>query len=178
MGLGRRDEGAEEFGVGRGSRVCQFRVPLDAQGEGVPLDSVRIRPPLPRPINIDCMAVNYMENGTRSEPAPIRAECPRVPVLQRLLNNSETKLHCWWIQVSSQKILLPRYSIVPEIPLSSFAQAVSIRKYWKTISRGSKLILDSIFRKRIRQPDSQMKPCLKVGYVDFGKKAGGISRVQ
>ena len=44
-----------------------------AHGEGVPLDSVRIRPPLPRPINIDCMAVNYMENGTRSEPAPINA---------------------------------------------------------------------------------------------------------
>ena len=40
---------------------------------GVPLDGVRIRPPLPRPINIDCMAVNYMEDGTRSEPAPINA---------------------------------------------------------------------------------------------------------
>ena len=35
--------------------------------------SVRIRPPLPRPINIDCMAVNYMEDGTRTEPAPINA---------------------------------------------------------------------------------------------------------
>ena len=44
-----------------------------ASGDGVPLDSVRIRPPLPRPINIDCMAVNYMEDGTRSEPAPINA---------------------------------------------------------------------------------------------------------
>ncbi len=44
-----------------------------ASGDGVPLDGVRIRPPLPRPINIDCMAVNYMENGTRSEPAPINA---------------------------------------------------------------------------------------------------------
>ena len=44
-----------------------------ASGEGVPLDGVRIRPPLPRPINIDCMAVNYMEDGTRSEPAPINA---------------------------------------------------------------------------------------------------------
>ena len=42
-------------------------------GDGVPLDGVRIRPPLPRPINIDCMAVNYMEDGTRSEPAPINA---------------------------------------------------------------------------------------------------------
>ena len=44
-----------------------------ASGSGVPLTSVRIRPPLPRPINIDCMAVNYMEDGTRKEPAPINA---------------------------------------------------------------------------------------------------------
>src|SRR4029450_6285534 len=44
-----------------------------AQGKGVPLASVRIRPPLPAPGNIDCMAVNYMEDGTRSEPAPINA---------------------------------------------------------------------------------------------------------
>jgi 2-keto-4-pentenoate hydratase/2-oxohepta-3-ene-1,7-dioic acid hydratase in catechol pathway len=40
---------------------------------GVELAGVRIRPPLPKPTNIDCMAVNYMENGTRSEPAPINA---------------------------------------------------------------------------------------------------------
>lgn len=44
-----------------------------AAGKGVPLASVRIRPPLPRPGKIDCMAVNYMEDGTRSEPAPINA---------------------------------------------------------------------------------------------------------
>src|SRR5262245_42864903 len=43
------------------------------EGKGVPLSSVRIRPPLPRPVNIDCMAVNYMEDGTRKEPAPINA---------------------------------------------------------------------------------------------------------
>ena len=42
-------------------------------GKGVPLSNVRIRPPLPRPVNIDCMAVNYMEDGTRKEPAPINA---------------------------------------------------------------------------------------------------------
>ncbi len=41
--------------------------------DGVPVSGVRIRPPLPRPSNIDCMAVNYMEDGTRSEPAPINA---------------------------------------------------------------------------------------------------------
>jgi len=42
-----------------------------AKGTGVPVKSVKLRPPLPRPGNIDCMAVNYMEDGTRSEPAPI-----------------------------------------------------------------------------------------------------------
>ena len=44
-----------------------------AKGSGVPLGQVRIRPPLPKPVNIDCMAVNYMEDGTRKEPAPINA---------------------------------------------------------------------------------------------------------
>jgi 2-keto-4-pentenoate hydratase/2-oxohepta-3-ene-1,7-dioic acid hydratase in catechol pathway len=44
-----------------------------AAGKGIPIAKVRIRPPLPRPYNIDCMAVNYMEDGTRSEPAPINA---------------------------------------------------------------------------------------------------------
>ena len=44
-----------------------------ASADGVPVSSVRIRPPLPQPGNIDCMAVNYMEDGTRDEPAPINA---------------------------------------------------------------------------------------------------------
>ena len=44
-----------------------------ARGTGVPLSSVRIRPPVPGPRTIDCMAVNYMEDGTRSQPAPINA---------------------------------------------------------------------------------------------------------
>ena len=43
------------------------------KGKGVPVSSVRMRPPLPRPVNIDCMAVNFMEDGTRTEPAPINA---------------------------------------------------------------------------------------------------------
>jgi 2-keto-4-pentenoate hydratase/2-oxohepta-3-ene-1,7-dioic acid hydratase in catechol pathway len=42
-------------------------------GQGQPVDGVRVRPPLPHPSNIICMAVNYMEDGTRSEPAPINA---------------------------------------------------------------------------------------------------------
>jgi 2-keto-4-pentenoate hydratase/2-oxohepta-3-ene-1,7-dioic acid hydratase in catechol pathway len=44
-----------------------------ANGAGVPVSSVRIRPPVPGPRTIDCMAVNYMEDGTRSAPAPINA---------------------------------------------------------------------------------------------------------
>src|ERR1051326_350455 len=57
-------------------RFSSYRAKLEqaaAQGSGVPLASVRIRPPLPKPANIDCMAVNYMEDGTRSAPAPINA---------------------------------------------------------------------------------------------------------
>jgi 2-keto-4-pentenoate hydratase/2-oxohepta-3-ene-1,7-dioic acid hydratase in catechol pathway len=38
-----------------------------AEGKGVPLAGVRLRPPVPRPGNIDCMAVNYMEDGTLPE---------------------------------------------------------------------------------------------------------------
>jgi 2-keto-4-pentenoate hydratase/2-oxohepta-3-ene-1,7-dioic acid hydratase in catechol pathway len=58
------------------ARFDQYRGKLEdaaAKGQGVPLASVRIRPPLPKPTNIDCMAVNYMEDGTRSAPAPINA---------------------------------------------------------------------------------------------------------
>src|SRR5438067_12863222 len=44
-----------------------------ASGSGVPLATVKIRPPRPKPTTIDCMAVNYMEDGTRSAPAPINA---------------------------------------------------------------------------------------------------------
>src|SRR5215469_6493056 len=57
-------------------RFAQYRGRLEdaaASTQGVPLSSVRIRPPLPRPVNIDAMAVNYMEDGTRKEPAPINA---------------------------------------------------------------------------------------------------------
>ena len=46
---------------------------LAEDGEGVPVASVRIRPSLPKPGKIDCMAVNYMEDGTLSKPAPINA---------------------------------------------------------------------------------------------------------
>ena len=44
-----------------------------SSGAGVPLSGVRLRPPVPGPRTIDCMAVNYMEDGTRSAPAPLNA---------------------------------------------------------------------------------------------------------
>src|SRR5438105_11311169 len=58
------------------ARFDQYKGKLEdaaASGQGVPLSSVRVRPPLPKPTNIDAMAVNYMEDGTRSAPAPINA---------------------------------------------------------------------------------------------------------
>jgi len=41
--------------------------------KGVPLKGVRLRAPVPRPGNIDCMAVNYMEDGTLKEKPAINA---------------------------------------------------------------------------------------------------------
>src|SRR5262245_45307848 len=58
------------------ARFGEYRARLEEaarRGKAVPLADVKIRPPLPRPVNIDCMAVNYMEDGTRTEPAPINA---------------------------------------------------------------------------------------------------------
>ena len=58
------------------AQFATYRPKIEAastSGKSVPLAGVRLRAPLPRPINIDCMAVNYMEDGTRSEPAPINA---------------------------------------------------------------------------------------------------------
>src|SRR5262247_3874629 len=58
------------------ARYDSYRSRLEeasGRGKAIPLTSVRLRAPLPRPINIDCMAVNYMEDGTRKEPAPINA---------------------------------------------------------------------------------------------------------
>ena len=57
-------------------RFDAYRTRLDeaaARGNGVPVANVKFRPPLPKPVNIDCMAVNYLEDGTLKEPAPINA---------------------------------------------------------------------------------------------------------
>jgi 2-keto-4-pentenoate hydratase/2-oxohepta-3-ene-1,7-dioic acid hydratase in catechol pathway len=56
------------------ARFAEYRNKIEeaaGRGPSIALDKVKVRPPLPRPINIDCMAVNYMEDGTRKEPAPI-----------------------------------------------------------------------------------------------------------
>ena len=57
-------------------RFPSYRAKLEsaaASAKGTPIAGVRLRQPLPRPVNIDCMAVNYMEDGTLKEPAPINA---------------------------------------------------------------------------------------------------------
>src|SRR5262245_26796708 len=57
-------------------RFATYRARIEdavQKAAGVPLGSVKLRAPLPRPVNVDCMAVNYMEDGTRKEPAPINA---------------------------------------------------------------------------------------------------------
>ena len=58
------------------ARWSEYKGPLEkaaAAGKGLPVSQVKIRPPLPKPVNIECMAVNYMEDGTRKAPAPINA---------------------------------------------------------------------------------------------------------
>jgi 2-keto-4-pentenoate hydratase/2-oxohepta-3-ene-1,7-dioic acid hydratase in catechol pathway len=68
--------GAHDIIDGVITRFAEYRGRLEdaaRRGAPVPVGRVRIRPPLPKPTNIVCMAVNYMEDGTRTEPAPINA---------------------------------------------------------------------------------------------------------
>ena len=54
----------------------EYRSKLEAlvnEQEGKPASQLRFRSPMPKPTNIVAMAVNYMEDGTRAEPAPINA---------------------------------------------------------------------------------------------------------
>lgn len=72
---------AQDILAGLITRFDEFRPKLEKaarEGKARPVDSVRFRPPAPKPANIACMAVNYMENGTRSEPAPINT-FPKTP---------------------------------------------------------------------------------------------------
>jgi 2-keto-4-pentenoate hydratase/2-oxohepta-3-ene-1,7-dioic acid hydratase in catechol pathway len=55
-------------------RFEDFREDLEnavRNGPRLALSGVKLCPPLPQPRTIDCMAVNYMEDGTRDAPAPI-----------------------------------------------------------------------------------------------------------
>ncbi len=57
-------------------RFADYRPKLEqaaASGKGMPLSGVRLRPPLPRPVTIDCMAVNYVEEISGRKAAPINA---------------------------------------------------------------------------------------------------------
>ena len=68
--------GAHNLITGLIARFGEYKGRLEeaaSRGQGVPVSQVRIRPPLPKPYNIVAMAVNYMEDGTRSEPAPLNA---------------------------------------------------------------------------------------------------------
>jgi 2-keto-4-pentenoate hydratase/2-oxohepta-3-ene-1,7-dioic acid hydratase in catechol pathway len=54
----------------------QWRPRLESaadEGRGVPLEAVAVRQPVPRPASIDCMAVNYLENGTLPQRPTISA---------------------------------------------------------------------------------------------------------
>jgi 2-keto-4-pentenoate hydratase/2-oxohepta-3-ene-1,7-dioic acid hydratase in catechol pathway len=52
-------------------KFAQYRGKIEqavADGKTVPLESVKLRPPVPRPGNIDCMAVNYVEEMVPKAP--------------------------------------------------------------------------------------------------------------
>ena len=58
------------------ARWAEYKPQLEkaaASGQGVPVGQVKLLAPLPKPVNVDCMADNYMEDGTRKAPAPINA---------------------------------------------------------------------------------------------------------
>jgi 2-keto-4-pentenoate hydratase/2-oxohepta-3-ene-1,7-dioic acid hydratase in catechol pathway len=68
--------GAHDLINGLIERFADYKDRLQSavnQGKGVPVNQVRIHSPLPKPYTIVCMAVNYMEDGTRAAPAPINA---------------------------------------------------------------------------------------------------------
>src|SRR5262245_21424903 len=57
-------------------RFGEYKARLEgaaSRGHAKRVGQLRVRPPLPKPYNIVAMAVNYMEDGPRSEPAPINA---------------------------------------------------------------------------------------------------------
>lgn len=56
------------------SRWDEFAAPLEeaaTEGQKLDIHDVRFRQPVPKPLNIDCMALNYIEDGSGVPPAPI-----------------------------------------------------------------------------------------------------------
>src|SRR5262245_7497892 len=52
-------------------KFAEYRKRLESavsEGKAIPLASVKLRPPVPRPGNIDCMAVNYIEEMIPTPP--------------------------------------------------------------------------------------------------------------
>src|SRR6202051_1331833 len=67
--IGRVEETSASFEARSAPRLY----PTERLGVKFPGPTRPQRAPLPRPENIICMAVNYMEDGTLAEPAPINA---------------------------------------------------------------------------------------------------------
>jgi 2-keto-4-pentenoate hydratase/2-oxohepta-3-ene-1,7-dioic acid hydratase in catechol pathway len=62
--------------IGLISRWDSYKAKVEKAADettGMPLKNVRLRPPVPKPGNIVCMAVNYMEDGTLKEKPQINA---------------------------------------------------------------------------------------------------------
>ena len=67
---------ARDLIIGLISRWDAYKAKVEkaaADGKGVPVSGVKLRPPVPKPGNIVCMAVNYMEDGTLPEKPAINA---------------------------------------------------------------------------------------------------------
>ena len=59
--------------IARWARIPRAARESRGRGQRRAGGQVKLRPPLPKPVNVDCMAVNYMEDGTRKQAAPINA---------------------------------------------------------------------------------------------------------
>lgn len=67
---------AKDLIIGLIARWDSYKAKVEkaaAEGKGVPVKDVKLRPPVPKPGNIVCMAVNYMEDGTLPEKPAINA---------------------------------------------------------------------------------------------------------
>lgn len=68
--------GPHDLMTGLISQFDRLRARLESatvSSDAIPVESVQLRPPLPRPGNIVCMALNYIDGKIGPEPAPIDA---------------------------------------------------------------------------------------------------------